>query len=71
MSQHHLTPEYVARRAQFATAFPSAHAFLARIEADGPNFGMWLSTAVNAHLYKGDAFLAYLKLQPANCRPYH
>lgn len=63
MNRHHLTRKYLERMAEFAVSFPTAHAFLARIEADGPRYGMWLSTAVNAHLYLEDAFLAYLKFE--------
>jgi hypothetical protein len=30
---------------------------------------MWLSTSVNAHLYKGDGFIAYLKLKNPELKP--
>jgi hypothetical protein len=68
-TSHRLTDEFIARMRAFATAFPVAHAFLKRIEQEGPAHGLWLSTAVNAHLYKRDAFLAYLKLKNIEHRP--
>jgi hypothetical protein len=46
-----------------------AAAFLDRLEQEGPQHGLWLSTAVNAHLYKDDAFLAYLKLKNPELEP--
>lgn len=69
MTMHRLTPEYTARVEGFAVTFPFAHEFLKRLEVDGPPAGLWLSTAVNAHLYKGDAFIAYLKIKNPELRP--
>ena len=69
MRSHKLTEEYTTRVTRFATSFPVAHAFLRKLETDGPASGVWLSSAVNVHLYKGDAFLAYLKLKNPELRP--
>jgi hypothetical protein len=69
MTSHKLTDEYVQRVARFAGSFPTAHTFLRRLETEGPAHGSWLSTAVNAHLYKGAAYLAYLKLKNPELKP--
>jgi hypothetical protein len=69
MSLHKLTDVYLKNVDRFTTSFPVAHAFLRRLEVEGPTRGMWLSSAVNVHLYKGDAFLAYLKLKNPELKP--
>jgi hypothetical protein len=69
MTTHELTAEYLGRLDRFAVTFPAAHEFLKRLEGEGPGVGFWLSTAVNAHLYKEHAFLAYLKLEKPDLRP--
>jgi hypothetical protein len=69
MTTHKLTPEYIARLDRFAVTFPFAHEFLKRLEIEGPRAGLWLSTAVNAHLYKEHAFIAYMKLKNPELRP--
>lgn len=69
MLKHRLTEDYTSRVARFAGLFPAAHAFLRRLETEGPSAGMWLSTAVNAHLYMRPAFLAYLKLKNPELKP--
>ena len=69
MTTHKLTTEYIARLDRFAVTFPFAHEFLKRLEIDGPRGGLWLSTAVNAHLYKAQAFIVYLKLKNPDLRP--
>lgn len=69
MNGNKLTPEYLKRVAQFERSFPSAYAFLKRIEHRAERKDLWLSTAVNAHLYKTDAFLAYLKLKNPELAP--
>jgi hypothetical protein len=69
MTSHKLTPEYLARVERFAVTFPAACEFLRQIESEGPAHGLWLSTAVNAHLYKGASFLAYVKLKNPDLRP--
>lgn len=66
---HHLTPEYVARVGRFAATFPAACSFLRRIESEGPEHGLWLSTSVNAHVYKGPGFVAYLKIKNPELKP--
>jgi len=63
--EHKLVAEYLSRLATLETVHPPAYRFLKRLQDEGPEQGLWLSTASNAHLYKGDAFLAYLKL---NCQ---
>jgi hypothetical protein len=49
--------------------FPFAYEFLKRLEGEGPRVGLRLSTAVNAHLYKEHAFIAYLKLKNPELNP--
>jgi hypothetical protein len=44
----------------YETDFPAAHRFLIALENGAPH-GLWLSTATNAHLYKRDAFLSYIR----------
>ena len=66
---HHLTEGYLSGVARFETAFPQACAFLRRLQQDGPHRDLWLSTSVNAHLYKDAAFLAYLKLKNPERKP--
>jgi len=67
--QHHLTPKYLSLVGRFETLHPSAYRFLRRLERDGPTNSLCLSTATNAHLYKGMAFLAYLKLNNPDLKP--
>jgi hypothetical protein len=69
MTTHKLMAEYLARLERFAVTFPFAHEFLKRLEVEGPRAGLWLSTAVNAHLYKEQAFIAYMKLENPVLRP--
>ncbi|MEQ9319516.1 MAG: hypothetical protein RIF41_10180 [Polyangiaceae bacterium] len=64
-----ITPEFADNRDRFETAFPAAHEFLLRLEAEGPSHDLWLSTATNAHLYKRDGFLAYVKLRNPESAP--
>ncbi|MEZ4266749.1 MAG: hypothetical protein R3F39_10255 [Myxococcota bacterium] len=68
-ANHKLTEEYQDRVGRLAALFPAAHAFLRRLEGEGPSHRLWLSTSVNAHLYKGDGFLAYLKIKNPELRP--
>jgi hypothetical protein len=63
--EHKLVAEYLSRLATFEKVHPPAFRFLKKLQEQGPEDGLWLITASNAHLYKGDAFLAYLKL---NCQ---
>jgi hypothetical protein len=67
--QNKLEAKYLGRLATFETRFPGAFRFLRRIETEGKEHGLWLSTATNAHLYKGDAFLAYVKLDSPELKP--
>ena len=69
MTAHKLMTEYTARLDRFAVTFPFAHEFLKRLELEGPRAGLWLSTAVNAHLYKEHAFIAYMKLKNPDLSP--
>ncbi|MEO8183596.1 MAG: hypothetical protein ABI895_32595 [Deltaproteobacteria bacterium] len=69
MATHKLTTEYSERLDRFAVTFPFAHEFLKRLEVGGPRAGLWLSTAVNAHLYKEHAFIAYIKLKNPELSP--
>lgn len=67
--KHKLNEDYVARVERFAVLFPAAHRFLRRVQDEGPRHGVWLSTSVNAHLYKEAGFLAYLKLKNPELKP--
>ena len=67
--RHQLSEEYVERLASFEVTHPTAYAFMKTLEVEGPSHGIWLSTDVNAHLYKEDAFLAYLKLKNPELKP--
>lgn len=60
--EHHLESNYLARLARFEPLNPPGFRFLKRLQDEGQQHGLWLSTASNAHLYKGDAYLAYLCL---------
>lgn len=61
MVKHKITEEYAKNVARLECTFPQAHQFLVRLEREGAGHGLRLSTAVNAHLYKYDGFLAYLR----------
>jgi hypothetical protein len=61
--EHHLESNYLARLARFEPLNPPGFRFLKRLQDEGPQHGLWLSTASNAHLYKHDAYLAYLCLE--------
>lgn len=67
--QNKLDPKYQARLATFEHIHPSAYKFVMRLQQEGSEHGLWLSTATNAHLYKGDAFLAYLKFNSTERKP--
>ena len=45
-----LGEQYRRNRDDYATRFPAAYRFLVALENGAPH-GLWLSTAVNAHLY--------------------
>lgn len=64
-----ITPEFAENRDRFEETFPAAHQFLLRLETEGPSHDLWLSTATNAHLYKQDGFLAYVKLRNPESAP--
>ncbi len=66
MRQPKFTEAYGERRDRLATTFPSAHAFLRDLGADEV---LWLSTATNAHVYSGDRFLAYIRIQAPDLEP--
>jgi hypothetical protein len=61
--EHHLESNYLARLARFEPLNPPGFRFLKRLQDEGQEHGLWLSTASNAHLYKNDAYLAYLCLE--------
>jgi hypothetical protein len=48
---------------QLRSSFPAAFQFLSYVENHSDE-GFWLGTAVNAHLYFMDSFLAYIKISP-------
>jgi hypothetical protein len=66
---HRLQEEYLKRLRGFEQVHPSAYRFLKRLEEQGPEHGLWLSTASNAHLYKGHSFLVYLQLRAEGAKP--
>lgn len=68
MTKHRLADEYLAGVSRLDSRHPAAHRFLTRLQHEGPEVDLWLSTAVNAHLYLGDAFLVYLKLSSPELR---
>lgn len=63
-----LTQDYRDRVKRLRAPFPAAHQFLERLAA-GSDHGLWLGTSVNAHLYKRDAFLAYIQTKSRDQRP--
>jgi hypothetical protein len=68
--KHHFREPYIKRLQSFEQPNPAAHRFLKRIEVEGPELGLWLSTATGAHLYKGNAFLAYIQLSSSKSTPF-
>lgn len=55
-----LHPDYTRKRNMLLYSFENAYNFLKMVENNNNN--IWLSTASNAHLYKGNKFLAYIIL---------
>jgi hypothetical protein len=68
--KHHFREPYLKRLQTFEQPNPAAYRFLKRIEVEGPALGLWLSTATGAHLYKGNAFLAYIQLSSSKSTPF-
>lgn len=66
---HYLDPKYLARVAQMELLNPPAFRFLSRLQDSGLDHGLWLSTTTNVHIYKGQAFLMYVKLQGPKPEP--
>jgi hypothetical protein len=64
-----LQEAYLRRLRGFERTNPGAFRFLTRLERDGPEHGLWLSTATNVHLYKEHAFLAYIQLSTSASKP--
>ena len=59
-----LAPEYRARREGLQGAFPAAHGFLFALEHLCPRGSRFhLGTTKNLHLYLGDRFLCYIKIE--------
>jgi hypothetical protein len=67
--ENRLDKKYLARLGSFEKLHPPAYRFLTRLQSEGSADGLWLSTATNAHLYKGNAFLAYFKLNNPELKP--
>jgi hypothetical protein len=57
-----ITPIFWKKRDLYREQFALAFNFLMALEEDRGCDELWLSTAVNAHLYKGNTFLAYICL---------
>jgi len=55
-----ISDKYCHNRDDYATRFPAAYRFVRALE-NGAAYGLWLSTATNAHVYKHNAFLAYIR----------
>jgi hypothetical protein len=53
-----LTPKYLENKERLRRRFPEGARLLDSVENSKGN--LWLSTATNLHLYKGDDFLAYV-----------
>ena len=58
-----LTPEYLARRDALKASFPAAHSFLCALEALTERGRFHLGTAQNVHLYDGESFLMYVRIE--------
>lgn len=56
-----ITPEYAARRDALAATNPAAHGFLTHLESLGE--GYHLGTAQNVHVYDGERFLLYVRIE--------
>ena len=57
----YLTADYLARRERLRGEFDAAFDFLTALE-EGEAGDTWLSTSINAHLYKGRRFLSYIRV---------
>lgn len=64
-----ISEEYRRRVNRLELGFPAAYGFVQRLEREGHSHGLWISSASNAHLYKGNAYLAYLLLEPSETSP--
>jgi hypothetical protein len=64
-----ISDEYRRRVNRLELGFPAAYGFVQRLEREGHSHGLWLSSASNAHLYKGNAYLAYLLFEPSETSP--
>jgi len=67
--EHHLTPKYLSRLAQLEQLHPPAFRFLSALQKEDGEAGLWLSAATNVHVYKGHAFLLYIKVQGTKADP--
>jgi hypothetical protein len=54
---------YTNHRTRLGARFPAASEFLLRVEREGGDRQLWLSTAQNAHIYRGRMFIAYVGLR--------
>lgn len=68
--EHRFQEVYLKRLRTFEAPNPAGYRFLKRIEVEGPAHGLWLSTVTGAHLYKGNAFLAYIQLSTSKATPF-
>ena len=56
-----ITPEFHDNRERYRQFFPAGYEFL-RYPESHPDGGLRLGTSVNAHLYRGNSFLMYIRL---------
>ena len=59
-----IAPDYAKRRESLAAAFPAAHRFLLALEQlHASDSRHHLGTAQNLHVYVGDRFLCYIRIE--------
>lgn len=67
--QNKIGEEFRTRITLLEHAFPAAYRFFARFEVEDATHDLWISTASNAHIYKRNAFLAYVRLKSNDTQP--
>jgi hypothetical protein len=67
--QNKIGEEFRNRVARLEHSFPGAYRFLKRLEIEGEKHELWISTASNTHVYKRNAFLAYVRLRSSETKP--
>jgi hypothetical protein len=62
LGKNRIQREYSRKRDLLEESFPAAYGFLRRLE-ERESAGLWLSTCVNAHIYRDRSFVAYMVLR--------